>query len=37
MDQKLQAMIEELQGVCGKPAHEEVQKIQRWMARIIVV
>lgn len=29
MDQKLQAMIEELQGVCGKPAHEEVQKIQR--------
>lgn len=29
MDQKLQATIENLQSKCGKPAHEEVQKIQR--------
>ena len=29
MDQKLQAMIEELQSKSGKPTHEEAQRIQR--------
>lgn len=29
MDQKLQTMIEELQSKCGKPTHEEAQRIQR--------